>query len=436
MKWIVIGAGKSGIGARNLLEHHKQDVLLFDENKSKLNFELQSFTIDDSNHPIFSEKNLTLVISPGVSLEHPLLKRARERNHRIVSEIDLALSYYKGHVLGVTGTNGKSTTVMMTGCLLKQLHIDFALGGNIGIAASSLMMEAPHEYLLLELSSYQIEASELLKPKVAVLTGIAPDHLSRHKSLKGYVSAKWRLFDNQGPEDLAVIEECVYKQAIEEFQLPKPKAKTIVMREKDLSSLDSFFSFRWKHDRINAFFALQIASFLSGKPIEHIAPLLKSYKGLPFRCEVIGKIDSWSIINDSKGTNMDSTLHALTNTSGKITLFLGGLGKGESFLDVLKYKENIERIIAFGKSGTQIHDELSPHFPTQLFFTLKDAMKHTYEILVKARGDILFSPACASQDEFTDFEDRGIFFTQCVHSSLKKIKGGLAYEPILNAKTS
>lgn len=431
MKWVVIGAGRSGIGAKELLEHHKHKVFLFDENPSKVPSDLQKSLIHDSEHSVFFEKETTIVVSPGVPWDHPMLQRARKAKQKVISEIDLALSYYKGELIAVTGTNGKSTTVMMIAHILKALNYDFDMGGNIGIAASSLMLKAPRKYLLLELSSYQIEASELLRPRVAVLTGIAPDHMSRHKTLKGYIEAKWKLFEKQGHTDLAIIEEDVYKQAIDECKLPKPKSKILIISKKNLNEAKDHLSFRWKHDLLNATFALHAVSFISKKPTSELASLLTSYRGLPFRCELIGKLGSWSIVNDSKGTNMDSTVHALDNIHGKITLFLGGYGKGESFKDILKFSHNIKEVIAFGKSGPQVFQELNTQLPTKLYPTLAKAMDNIHTILVQAEGDIIFSPACASQDEFTDFEERGKFFTQHVHSSLKRIEGGLIIEPIL-----
>jgi UDP-N-acetylmuramoylalanine--D-glutamate ligase len=434
MTWVILGAGRSGLSAKALLEKHGHEALLFDENKSKLPLETQKVTLDDFNHPIFKEKNIKFVVSPGVSLEHPLLKKARQSNQDIFSEIDLALGYFKGTLLAVTGTNGKSTTVMMIACLLEQLHFDFAVGGNIGVAASSLMLKTPPQYLVLELSSYQIEASRLLKPHIVILTGISPDHLQRHKSLKGYVKAKWTLFEQQSSQDFAIIEEHAYTQATVDFHLPIPKPKILLVHKNDVESLSATLKFPWRHDLYNAFFALQLVSHLTGKPIQDLAPLLNAYKGLPFRCEIIGKVHSWSIINDSKSTTLDSTLHALTNIKGQITLFLGGLGKGESFQDILKFSKKIKKIIVFGKSGQQIYNDIKGHERVVLYSTLHDAMAILHEELLQAEGDIVFSPACASQDEFIDFEDRGNFFTQHVHNSLKTIQGGLIFEPIFTVK--
>lgn len=435
MKWIVIGAGRSGLGAKKLLEHHHHLAFLFDENKSKLPEDLHGITIDNTNHPIFSEKELGFIVSPGVSLKHEVLKRARERGQIILSEIDLALKYFHGNLIAVTGTNGKSTTVMMIAHLLKELNYEASIGGNIGIAASTLMLEKTlPKHLVLELSSYQIEASQLIHAHIAILTGLTPDHLQRHGTLKAYTEAKWRLFESQTSNDLAIIEKNIFHQATEEFHLPRPKSQILLVSESEIQKYEKLLHFPWKHDRFNAFCALAALSFLSKKPFEELAPLLKTYRGLEFRCEIIGKIGDWSIINDSKGTNMDSTLHALTNIHGKITLFLGGLSKEQSFLEILRFKDTIAQVLAFGQGGPKILEDLGEHIPVKKYARLSELMEHIGPILSEARGDLVFSPACASQDEFSDFEERGRFFTQHVHKALKDIPGSIIYEPIYKSK--
>ncbi len=436
MKWIVLGAGRSGLGAKKLLEFHNQDVYLYEENSNILSEIDKKTTLNDPKNPILTEKNIRFVVSPGFPPEHSVIKNAKALGQSIITEIDLALSYYKGQLIAVTGTNGKSTTVMMIASLLSQLKIDFALGGNIGISASSLMLEKPREFLLLELSSYQIEASLLIKPKFAIITGISPDHIQRHKTYKAYIEAKWKIFDKQTSSDHAIIEENAYKLAIEQFHLPKPRSQIHLIRDKDLETLQGNISFRWKHDYLNAFLALKTASLLLTKPILEIAPLLRNYVGLPYRCEIIGKLNSWSLINDSKSTVVDSTLHALENTQGHVLLFLGGLSKGESFQDIIKFKYKISKIVAFGPTNTQIFNELNSYIPVTIYPTLKEALSDLQTILVDLKGDLLFSPACPSQDEFKDFEDRGAFFNNCVHNFLTSKGVNNNYEPLPKFKKS
>ena len=283
------------------------------------------------------KKNLKFVVSPGFPPDHNVLINARARGHEIITEIDLALSHYKGQTIAVTGTNGKSTTVMMIDHLLQKLDIDHLTGGNIGIAASSLMTDPDHKFFVLELSSYQIEASSNIKPKIAVLTGIAPDHMQRHKDLDTYLATKWLLFKNQTPDDFALIHRDAFTRAMK-IACPQPKSKIILVDDNSSETIASnLTNFRWDHDKLNAFFAVESVAKLTGKNPSEIALLLQNYKILPYRCEIIGYIDRWAVINDSKGTNVDSTLHALSNVPGKTTLLLGGMGKGESFEDILSF---------------------------------------------------------------------------------------------------
>ncbi len=429
MKWLILGAGRSGFGAQKLLQKHGFESYIFDENPAQIAPHLRHHVLADQNHSFFFDKDLRIVLSPGFALDHPVLVRARAMNHTILTEIDLALSYFNGCLITVSGTNGKSTTVMMIGHLLTKLGYDHAVGGNIGIAASSLMLERPRNYLVLELSSYQIEASKLLQPYIAVLTGLSPDHLLRHKTLKGYLAAKWHMFAKQSATDFAIIEESSFKQAMA-FGLPKPQAQLTLVTDKDVQAIAAYLKFRWQHDQLNGLLALHAVSHLSGRSLEDLAPFLDTYQGLPYRCELIGKIGEWSIINDSKGTNMDSTIHALSNVRGRTILFLGGQGKGESFKEIQKFAKKIGKIIAFGAAGPQVFEELSPHFQISIFSTLKDAVSDFATIPKDIEGDILFSPACASQDEFSDFENRGHFFTSSIHLFLKENNVGLSYEPV------
>ncbi len=435
MKWLILGAGRSGFGAQTLLNHHGIDALIFDENRSKMSADVQAKMIADQEHPLFFADDLHIVLSPGFALDHPLVLRAKSLHQTVISEIDLALRYFSGEIIAITGTNGKSTTTMMIGHLLTQLGYNHAVGGNIGISASGLLAEKKPDQLVLELSSYQIEASHNLHAKIAIMTGITPDHLQRHKTLRNYIAAKWTLFSEQGPNDFAIIEENAFLQA-RGFDLPIPKSKLILITEHDVHTIQDLLNFRWQHDNLNARLALQAVSALNGRTIQELAPLLHNYRGLPYRCELSGKLGPWSIINDSKGTNVDSTTHALSNVDGKITLFLGGHGKGESFLEFIKYKEKISKIVAFGKSGHQVKEELGSYFPILHFDTLNDAMNNLSKIFASIEGDILFSPACAGFDEFSDFESRGRFFSSRVHDFLKANNVGLDYEPLSDFKKS
>lgn len=434
--WIILGAGRSGLGAKKLLmkSNCENQILFYDENPSKAPEELKSQIIQNPHDPILFDKTTSFVVSPGFSLTHPILAQAKNSGQKIISEIDLALENYKGKLLAITGTNGKSTTVMMTAHILKLLKISFEVGGNIGISASAVVSEHNPKYLLLELSSYQIEASELIKPKIGILMSITPDHLARHQDLEGYFKAKWKIFAKQTPTDFAIIEANTYKQAREIFKLPNPLSKIVLIEKKETEILKNHLNFAWEHDFFNALCALHLASELVNRPIEDLAPLLLNYRGLPFRCEIIGKVGQWKIVNDSKSTSVDSTLHALSNAKGKITLFLGGLGKGESFREILNHSRNVKSVVAFGKSGPQIFKDLSEKIPVTLHPTLAKGMEDIELTMKNLKGDLIFSPGCASQDEFSDFEERGSYFTSQVHRFLKSIPGGLEFEPIYKAK--
>ncbi|MBI2603853.1 MAG: UDP-N-acetylmuramoyl-L-alanine--D-glutamate ligase [Deltaproteobacteria bacterium] len=415
MSWLILGAGRSGMGAKKLLESSGQSAFLYDENTK---YGSMPNLIFHPDHPIFNEKDLTFVVSPGFPPQHTILKRAKDLGLKVITEIDLALEHFRGTLIAVTGTNGKSTTVMMISHLLKSKTIDHSVGGNIGIAASSLMIEKP-SLLVLELSSYQLESSHKIAPHVAVITGIAPDHQSRHGTMEAYLASKWRIFEKQSSSDFAIIEKNAYNMALS-MNLKKPEANVILL-DKHHVNFPRIRNFSWKHDCLNALFSAHAVSKLLKIDAESLLVSFENFVGLPHRCQIIGRRNGYRIINDSKSTTMDSTIHALSDLNGQVTLFLGGLSKGEEFKQIAEFRHTIASIVAFGPTSAQIARDLASYVPVFCFTNLKAATEALPNIMETLRGDLLFSPACPSQDEFSDFEERGTFFTNACSPFLENL---------------
>ena len=422
MTWMVLGAGRSGMAAAKLLAIKGQNVVLVDQGKvpssqrdklSDLGIKLKE---GDTGQTFDKGISTGLVLSPGVHAQHPYIAKAKQAGIPILSEVDLALSYFKGKIISVTGTNGKSTTVSMIHHLLSTLGHHSALAGNIGIPPSEVITDFKKtpEYLVLELSSYQLEQSNNINSLTTAILNISPDHLARHGTMEQYLKEKWKIVLMCSESSTAFVDTHVMKKAA---HLEQPKCQLqSVDTDFAIEQVDPVFSgqFEW-HNRLNGYYASTLDAKALQQPISEVIPHLASFRGLSHRFEKVGTIGGATVINDSKATNVDSTLVALSNLRGATTLLLGGQGKGESFKAVKKYRKLIKSLIVFGKDAQIIGEELSDMNPVQ-YPSLKSAMEALTELIPKEckASDLLFSPGCASFDEFRNFEERGDFFKKGV----------------------
>ena len=403
MRYLIVGAGKSGLAAAQLLKVRNIEFDLFDEKLKALPDHLQDLRL-------ISEVKIAnysaLVASPGLPFHHHVLDKAREFRVPIISEVDLALSGYSGKILAVTGTNGKSTTSAMCFHLLKESGFRAQLAGNIGIPITDLCREGLHEYIVLEVSSYQAEMSLLICPQVCIFTNFSPDHLERHGTLGEYFRAKMSLVKQMNPQSFFVTEQHVSEFIEKEgFSTPHHTFMSDQIPEALCASLKRIEAICEPHNLKNAYQALLAVSCLTQIDISELWPKLATFQGLEHRCERVGSLGATLVINDSKSTNIDSTLTALKAFNGKIALLLGGRPKKESMLPLLDYSEKISRVITFGEASAQVKRELKalkiqeiPHI-SQLPELL---MSHPL-----SEDVLLFSPGCASFDQFQNFEDRG-----------------------------
>ena len=415
MTWLIIGAGVSGLGAAKLLRSRNLDVrisegsLLPKDKREK--FKMIGADLFDGGHKSEHLDGISqIVVSPGIPVSHPLLVEAKHRNIPVMTEIDLAIREYTGFLFAVTGTNGKSTTCAMIHHLMRKLGTDTALGGNFGEPPTQMLAEgklAP--YLILELSSYQLEQSASVKPKVAIFTSFSHDHLSRHGSLEGYLKAKWRVFEHMPKDSLAIIPQNILDEA-KVSGLSIDEKNTRIISDTDYLHSLAPKSIAEPHNRLNAGFAISAVAHALGSDVGDIAPLLNDFVGLRHRCEVIGRIKNLPVINDSKSTNVESTLVALQGQIQPVILMMGGQGKGESYLPILQLKENIAAIVVFGASGPEIARDLKGSVRVHEFPNLKIALDQIAGIIKHKVAPILFSPGCASFDEFSNYEHRGEVF--------------------------
>lgn len=448
-KTIVIGLAKSGVAAAEKLKEAGAEVFVVDcadDNELRLTaqkLEAKGIRTRLGLHRLSDLNHRELVIaSPGVPKSNPMLIEAHRQKIPIWSEIELAFRFTRNPIIGVTGTNGKTTVTTLIGKLLKASGKSVVVSGNIGHPMTASLKELKRESIMVvELSSFQLEHIEKFRPWVAVLLNITEDHLDWHSDFADYIQAKRRVFENQTKEDFAVLniddeivrslasrvkaqiipcsksERCpggVYLEngwIISELDAKKPIFKVADLKIKGEHNLDNVMS---------SIAAAQIA----GVRMEIVRQVLAEFKGLKHRIEFVRKIKGVSYYNDSKATNPDATVKALTAFDQPLILLAGGRNKKNSFSALAKaIEKKAKAVVLFGEAAGAIKAALSPD-KVKIFeeTTLPEAVERAAVIAVP--GDaILLSPACASFDQFQDYEQRGRVFADSVEKQAEKVEG-------------
>jgi|SRR5579871_1377613 len=425
-KVLVIGAGRSGIAATKLLLKNDLTVDLFDDHKLEhLRFFNDASLSDEKNLKThFGAKTdviltgfAAVILSPGVSLDHVLVKRAQAGNVPVLSEIDLASIFSPPHVMiGITGTNGKSTTTAMITSILNASGRKAVACGNIGIPLSDMVLkyQGPDlSYFVVELSSFQLETTSLAKLDRAVILNMTPDHLDRYESLDAYERAKCKIRGLLKKDGLLMVNESLKNHPL------------LINSFFAWFSSEQFGDGKFRHlaesqivgdhNRENAAAAVMVATSLGLKP-DHIDQGLQDFRPLPHRCEIIANRDGITYINDSKGTTVVAVRRALSMFRSPTHLLLGGIEKGEDFSQLSPdHFSHIAGYYVFGQAAPKIMSELNSSKAN-----LADNLKNAFT-LAQSRakhGDIvLLSPGCASFDQFNDYHHRGETFRALVYGA-------------------
>jgi UDP-N-acetylmuramoylalanine--D-glutamate ligase len=349
-----------------------------------------------------------LVKSPGVPSEVPLAAAARDRGITVWSEVELGSRILPNPVLGVTGTNGKTTTAELLGAVFRAADRDVAVAGNVGRPLTGLdgALDAD-AWIVCELSSFQLEDIDSFRPRVAVLLNITPDHLDRHADLDAYRAAKLRIFENQGPDDTAIVPRG--------FDAVPGGARRVEFAADD--PLPAEPRIPGEHNRENAAAATAAARAV-GIPDAAIAEALRSFAGVPHRLELVRELDGVRWINDSKATNPEAAERALGAYPPGLRLILGGSRKGASFTALAQkaHESRVSCAYLIGETADEIAEALA-----------RDGVRFRHsrdlaQAVADARADaepgdvVLLSPACASYDQFTNFEERGDRFRELVEA--------------------
>jgi UDP-N-acetylmuramoylalanine--D-glutamate ligase len=443
--FVVIGLGKSGIGAAKLLLRRGAKVIALDENEKAVKpFEDPNFELKAGPFPKeFWTGASAVVVSPGVPLSKPEIAAAKAAGATVYGEIELAwrtLPKGAGPLLGITGTNGKSTTTALLGEIVKAHEPNTFVGGNLGTAFTLAYEDpsrAPYAQHVIELSSFQLEGIIDARFKVASILNLQPDHIDRYASHEAYGLAKARIFDTQAAGDFAVVngdDEHVVrlsraaKVPVYAFTLDgsrtNPGFHGMAVGSKDKFTFNFGKSFvftvknralRGAHNLQNAM-AAGLMARLAGIPDEAIQRGLDSFPGLPHRLEFVRECRGVEWINDSKATNVDSSLVAMKAFKGDIWLIAGGKGKGAPYEPLVEAaKGKVKGVLTIGKDAPVIAAAFQASCPVHDCGTIEVAVSKAAEI--STRGDVvLLSPACASYDQFNNFEHRGDVFKSLVRA--------------------
>jgi UDP-N-acetylmuramoylalanine--D-glutamate ligase len=406
---LVLGLARSGESAALALARRGVAVVGVDRNEDLDTGRLRAAGVEvvlGADDPALLKGVDLLVKSPGVPAEAPLAAVARERGLTIWSEVELGARLLANPILGVTGTNGKTTTSELLGEVFRAAGMGVAVAGNVGRPLTGLDGALPEDsWVVCELSSFQLEDIEELRPRIAVLLNLTPDHLDRHASFEDYRDAKLRIFENQLEEDFAVVprgfEEIPGRGRRVEFDLHDAlPAEPLVPGE---------------HNRENAA-AATAAARAAGISDDAIARALQSFEGVQHRLELIREIDGVRFVNDSKATNPEAAERALSAYPPGVRLILGGSRKGSAYERLARAaaERGVAKAYLIGESADDIAEALAAagvRFAASR--TLEQAIADAYGDA--ERGEvILLSPACASYDQFRDFEERGERFRELV----------------------
>lgn len=437
---VILGGGESGVGTAILGKKKGYEVFVSDKGKIKDNYikVLEHFEIDweDEQHTESKILNADLVMkSPGIPDKVPLVVKLKEKGIPVISEIEFASKYTNATIIGITGSNGKTTTTMLTNHLLKNAGFSVGMAGNIGDSYAKMVAENNFDYYVLEISSFQLDGIVDFKPHIAILTNISPDHLDRYDyKYENYIASKFRIAKNQTEDDYLIydaddkdLNDWLSKHPVKSKLLPfsiekeigegaysKNENIQITINNDTLKMTTESLALEGKHNLKNTM-AASTAAKLIGIRKETIRQSVANFQGAEHRLEKVLKIHHVEYINDSKATNVNATYYALESMKTPTVWIVGGVDKGNDYMSLMPFvREKVKAIICLGKDNSKIIDAFGNVVDLLVeTYAMDEAIKVAYKIA--ERGDtVLLSPACASFDLFNNYEDRGNQFKAAV----------------------
>ena len=438
-KIAILGAGESGAGAAVLAKKQGFDVFVSDmsmiRDRYKKMLNDHGIAWEEGQHTASRILDADEIVkSPGIPDTAPMVVSAKERGIGIISEIEFAGRYTQSKMICITGSNGKTTTTSLIYHIFKNAGYDVGLAGNIGNSLALQVAEEPHEYYIIELSSFQLDNMYDFRANIAILLNITPDHLDRYDNcMQNYVDAKMRIIQNQTPQDAfiywnddPIVKRELAKYDIKAIQYPfselKEKGsigyieagKYIIEQPEPFNMEQEQLSLTGKHNIYNSL-AAGIASNVAGIKKDVIRKSLSDFPGVEHRLEKVCTVRGVQYINDSKATNVDACWYALESMKTKVVLILGGKDKGNDYGPIKPLiREKCTALVFLGADNTKLHenfDDMQSFLTIRDTSSMKECMEACYE-LAKPGETVLLSPCCASFDLFKNMEDRGEQFKE------------------------
>lgn len=438
---VILGAGESGVGAAILGIQKGYDVFVSDAGTVPERFQAE---LKIRNIPFeFGQHTESRILqadevmkSPGIPEKAPMVQQIRARGIPVISEVELAYRYIgNSKIIGITGSNGKTTTTALTYHIIKEGGLEVALVGNIGYSFARQVAEHPHPWYVAEISSFQLDDIREFRAQVAILTNITPDHLDRYAyRFENYINSKFRIVENQTRDDYFIYceDDPVTMENIRNYKIlanPLPITMTnqnnkgafihngmmTVMAGDERMQMSIYdFALKGKHNQYNTM-AASLAAATIGIRKEKIRDAIKSFESLAHRMETVATVRGVEFINDSKATNVNSTWYALESMTRPVVLILGGVDKGNDYSLISDLvREKVKAIVCMGVDNEKIHDAFEGMVPA--ITDVRSAEEAVFTAFrLASKGDVvLLSPACASFDLFKNYEDRGDQFRQAV----------------------
>ncbi|MNF26906.1 UDP-N-acetylmuramoylalanine--D-glutamate ligase [compost metagenome] len=442
MRLVVLGGGESGVGTAILGKEKGYDVFVSDFGKIKENYKQvltdNGIAWEEEKHTEDLILNADVVMkSPGIPEKAAIVKKLLEKRIPVISEIEFAAPFTEAITIGITGSNGKTTTTMLTYHLLKSAGLNVGLGGNIGKSFAWQVAENKFDSYVLELSSFQLDGIIDYKPHIAIITNISPDHLDRYDyNYQNYIDSKFRVTMNQTEDDYLIYDaddEAIaewlknnktkaklipfsLKETFSEGAYIKDNKMEVKINQEELTMETEHIALEGKHNMKNAMAATSVAKLMQIRNAT-IRESLSNFQGVEHRLEKVLKIQNVQYINDSKATNVNATFFALDSMNTPTVWIVGGVDKGNDYNELMSLvREKVKAIICLGVDNRKIIDVFGNVVDIMVEVTdMNDAVRMAQRLTEK--GDtVLLSPACASFDLFENYEDRGRQFKQAVHN--------------------